>query len=66
MCVGAHYYELIGLDGHGLAIAPATYYAAKTRPPSPRAVADAATTRVIERVHAAAQAAYLGMTQCNE
>ncbi len=33
-------------------IAPSTYYAAKTRPPSARAVSDAATTTVIKRIHA--------------
>jgi putative transposase len=33
-------------------IAPSTYYAAKTRPPSARALSDAATTALIERVHA--------------
>jgi putative transposase len=32
-------------------IAPSTYYAAKTRPPSARSVSDAATTRAIERIH---------------
>jgi putative transposase len=36
----------------GTQIAPSTYYAAKTRPRSRRAVTDAATTGVIERVHA--------------
>src|SRR3954451_3465154 len=35
-----------------LQIAPSTYYAAKTRVPSARSVTDAATTAVIERVHA--------------
>ena len=39
------------LTEHGLAIAPATYYAAKTRPPSARARRDAELTPVIERVH---------------
>jgi len=34
-----------------LQVAPSTYYAAKTRPPSARSVTDAATTAVIERVH---------------
>jgi hypothetical protein len=33
-------------------IAPSTYYATKSRPPSARSVTDAATTAVIERVHA--------------
>jgi putative transposase len=36
----------------GVQIAPSTYYAAKTRPPSARSISDAATTAVIERVHA--------------
>ena len=36
----------------GTQIAPSTYYAAKTRPPSARTVSDAATTALIERVHA--------------
>ena len=36
----------------GTQIAPSTYYAAKARPPCARAVSDAATTKVIERVHA--------------
>ena len=35
-----------------LQIAPSTYYAHRTRPPSARSVADAATTAVIEQVHA--------------
>ncbi|RKS79927.1 putative transposase [Motilibacter peucedani] len=35
-----------------LQVAPSTYYAAKTRPPSARAVSDAATTALITRVHA--------------
>jgi putative transposase len=40
------------LNEHHLKIAPATYYAAKTRPPSARAVRDAALKPVIARVHA--------------
>ena len=36
-----------------LPIAPATYYAAKTRTPSPRDVRDAWLTGEIHRVHAA-------------
>lgn len=36
----------------GVPIAPSTYYAAKTRPPSARAVRDAALTREIMQVHA--------------
>jgi putative transposase len=40
------------LKDAGVQIAPSTYYAHRTRPPSARAVSDAATTREIERVHA--------------
>jgi putative transposase len=36
----------------GAKIAPSTYYAHRTRPPSARSVTDAATTAVIEKVHA--------------
>ncbi len=36
-----------------LAIAPSSYYAAKTRPPSPRSVSDATLADVIGRVHRA-------------
>jgi putative transposase len=36
----------------GVQIAPSTYYAAKTRPPSARSISDAATTKVIARIHA--------------
>ena len=39
------------LTDAGTQIAPSTYYAAKTRPPSARAVSDAAMTACIERVH---------------
>jgi putative transposase len=39
------------LTDAGTKIAPSTYYAAKSRPPSARSLSDAATTRVIERVH---------------
>lgn len=35
-----------------LQVAPSTYYAAKTRPRSARTVSDAATTKVIAKVHA--------------
>ena len=35
-----------------LQVAPSTYYAAKTRPPSQRARSDAVTSALIERVHA--------------
>ncbi len=34
-----------------LQVAPSTYYAAKTRPPSGRSVSDTATSALIERVH---------------
>jgi putative transposase len=40
------------LSEHGVRIAPSTYYAAKARPPSARAVADAALLDEIVRVHA--------------
>jgi putative transposase len=40
------------LKQQGLPIAPATYYAAKSRPPSPRAVRDEALKAVIAAVHA--------------
>ena len=46
------------LTAHGLAIAPATYYAAKTRPPSPRAVRDAELKPVIAAVHEANYGVY--------
>ena len=36
----------------GTQIAPSTYYAAKTRLPSARALSDVNTTAVIEQVHA--------------
>ena len=36
----------------GVQVAPSSYYAAKTRPPSARSLKDAATTRVIVEVHA--------------
>jgi putative transposase len=39
------------LTAHGLAIAPATYYAATTRPPSPRAVRDGELKPIIAAVH---------------
>jgi putative transposase len=39
------------LSGHGLAIAPATYYAAKTRPRSARAIRDQQLKQVIVEVH---------------
>jgi putative transposase len=40
------------LTQQGLAIAPATYYAAKSRPPSPRATRDAELKTIITEVHA--------------
>jgi putative transposase len=39
------------LCAHGCQIAPSTYYAAKTRPPSPRALADAELLAHIERIY---------------
>lgn len=39
------------LTEHGCGIAPSTYYAAKTRPPSARALRDAAVAVEIERIH---------------
>jgi len=39
------------LAAAGVAIAPSTYYAAKTRPPSPRAQRDQALRGQISRVH---------------
>lgn len=39
------------LSQHGVRIAPRTYYAAKVRPPSARAVRDAAVLAQIERIH---------------
>ena len=39
------------LTEHHLAIAPATYYAAKTRPPAARALRDAELAPLIARVH---------------
>ena len=43
--------DLRGAHRARFAIAPATYYAAKTRPASARAVRDAALKPIIERVH---------------
>ncbi|MGR7026724.1 IS3 family transposase [Geodermatophilus sp. URMC 62] len=40
------------LNDAGVQIAPSTYYAHRTRPPSARSIGDAATTAVIGRVHA--------------
>ena len=39
------------LSGHGVQIAPRTYYAAKVRPPSARSRRDAAVLAEIERMH---------------
>jgi putative transposase len=39
------------LTGHGVVIAPSTYYAARKRPPPARAVRDARLTAEIKRVH---------------
>ena len=46
------------LCGHGVGIAPSTYYAARTRQPSARAVRDAFLCGVIARVHAENYSAY--------
>jgi putative transposase len=40
------------LSKHGCGIAPSTYYAAKTRSPSPRSVRDAIVLEHVQRVHA--------------
>jgi putative transposase len=40
------------LKDAGVQVAPSTYYARRTRPPSARSVTDAATTTLIEAVHA--------------
>ncbi|QYG91743.1 IS3 family transposase [Iamia sp. SCSIO 61187] len=39
------------LAAHGVAIAPSTYYASKSRPPSARAASDEAMTVEVRRVH---------------
>jgi hypothetical protein len=39
------------LSEHGLKIAPSTYYAAKSRPPSPRTVRDETLKIEIKRVY---------------
>ena len=46
------------LKDAGVPIAPSTYYAAKIRPPSKRSISDAATTKVIEKLHAENNAVY--------
>ena len=46
------------LAGHGVGIAPSTYYAARARPPSARALRDAQLAPMIARVHAANYDAY--------
>lgn len=43
------------LGEHGVHVAPSTYYAAKTRPRSPRSIADVALLVEIERVHSSAK-----------
>ena len=40
------------LSGHGITIAPSTYYAALSRPPSKRALSDAALWERIEAIQA--------------
>ena len=39
------------LSQHGVPIAPRTYWACKTRPPSRRALADAALTEILARIY---------------
>ncbi|WP_460667693.1 transposase [Kocuria himachalensis] len=52
-CIDAHQGEFgVELICKVLPVAPSTYYAAKTRPPSARSISDAATTAVIATVHA--------------
>ncbi|MFC7585690.1 IS3 family transposase [Nonomuraea antimicrobica] len=46
------------LTGHGCPISTSTYYAAKNRPPSPRAVRDAELDAHIQRIHAANYGVY--------
>ena len=46
------------LREHGLAVAPATYYAAKTRPPSPRTVRDRQLMPVLAELHEANYGVY--------
>lgn len=46
------------LSGHGIKIAPSTYYAFKTRPASARARCDAGLVRVIASVHQANYGVY--------
>ncbi|SMO63843.1 putative transposase [Propioniciclava tarda] len=46
------------LSGHGIKIAPSTYYAFKTRPASARARSDAGLVRVIASVHQANYGVY--------
>jgi putative transposase len=46
------------LREHNLAIAPATYYAARSRPPSARAVRDAELKPILERLHASNYGVY--------
>jgi putative transposase len=46
------------LTGHGLSIAPSGYYAARNRPPSTRAIRDAALLAVIADIHKANYGVY--------
>ncbi|RBQ11594.1 hypothetical protein DP939_45260 [Spongiactinospora rosea] len=46
------------LTEHGCPISTSTYYAAKNRPPSPRAVRDAALDAHIQRIHAGNYSVY--------
>ncbi|MFV9426914.1 IS3 family transposase [Rhodococcus aetherivorans] len=50
----------------GVQIAPSTYYAAKTRPPSPRTVRDAELVEEIHRVHGENYAVYGARKVCAE
>ncbi|GGO78983.1 hypothetical protein GCM10012289_62230 [Nonomuraea cavernae] len=46
------------LTEHGCPISTSTYYAAKNRPPSPRAIRDAELDEHIQRIHAANYGVY--------
>ncbi len=54
------------LSHAGVQIAPSTYYAAKTRPPSPRTVRDAELVKEIHRVHGENYAVYGARKVCAE
>ncbi|WP_372474396.1 IS3 family transposase, partial [Rhodococcus rhodochrous] len=54
------------LSQAGVQIAPSTYYAAKTRPPSPRTVRDAELVEEIHRVHGENYAVYGARKVCAE